>query len=295
MTLADTLKAWARRLRAETFALYLAARDPRTPWFAKALAAVVAAYAFSPIDLVPDFVPVLGYLDDLLLVPAGAALAIRLVPVEVMADCRDRATREFEGGKPVSRAAVAAVVTMWLLVLAVAAGLALTGCTRKAVETPPSFEECVHSIPAADWPTGALRAADVHLEYAEADVPDDFYEADAGLLREMLGPTLHAFDASEPGEILGAAVVVLGWQQTQEGADLYVAIDEKWWPAGEDKTETAQRGSSGPARLRLHHDEKHYELHGIDGPMDGSLYGPGLAAIFPERARERYERFLETR
>ncbi len=85
------LKQRARHLKSETFALYLAARDPRTPWYAKLLVAGIVAYAFSPIDLIPDFVPVLGYLDDLILIPLGIALAIKMVPHSVLAECRARA------------------------------------------------------------------------------------------------------------------------------------------------------------------------------------------------------------
>lgn len=110
----ERLKAAARRLKCETYAIYLAARDPRTPWYARVLAAAVAAYAFSPIDLIPDFIPVLGYVDDLLIVPAGLWLAVRLVPADVLADARARA-QEAEGGKPVSRTAAAIVVAIWLL------------------------------------------------------------------------------------------------------------------------------------------------------------------------------------
>ena len=84
-------KNWARTVRRDTVSLYLAARDERTPWYAKALAAVVVGYAVSPIDLIPDFVPVIGYLDDILLVPLGLWLVRRLIPAEVMEDCRSRA------------------------------------------------------------------------------------------------------------------------------------------------------------------------------------------------------------
>lgn len=114
--LLEALKNRARQLKAETFALYLAARHPDTPWFAKLLAATVAAYAFSPIDLIPDFVPVLGYLDDLVLVPAGIALAVRLVPAPVLAECRARAAEALAGAKPVSRSAAVVVVAIWLVV-----------------------------------------------------------------------------------------------------------------------------------------------------------------------------------
>ncbi len=109
----DTLKRRARALKTDTYALYLACRDPRTPWYAKLLAAVVVAYAFSPLDLIPDFIPVLGYLDDLILVPLGIAVVIKLVPASVMAECRERARAPH--GKPTSRAAAVLVITIWLV------------------------------------------------------------------------------------------------------------------------------------------------------------------------------------
>lgn len=112
------LKQRVRHLKAETFALYLAARDPRTPWYAKLLVAGIVAYAFSPIDLIPDFVPVLGYLDDLILIPMGIALAIKLVPHSVLAECRVRAQETIQNGKPVSRVAGAVVVVIWLVLAA---------------------------------------------------------------------------------------------------------------------------------------------------------------------------------
>lgn len=108
---ADRLKRWAARLKRDVLALWLAARDPRTPLIAKVTAAAVAAYALSPIDLIPDVIPVLGYLDDLLLVPLGILLAVRLIPDDLMADCRARAARIAE--RPVSRAGLIAVVAIW--------------------------------------------------------------------------------------------------------------------------------------------------------------------------------------
>src|SRR5437763_12027806 len=101
------LKIWAERLKREVHAIYLAARDPRTPWYAKALAVAVAGYALSPIDLIPDFVPVLGYLDDLLIVPLGILAVVRLIPPEVMAESRAAAALSSE--RPVSRAAATAI------------------------------------------------------------------------------------------------------------------------------------------------------------------------------------------
>jgi uncharacterized membrane protein YkvA (DUF1232 family) len=114
MALLAELKQRARHLRAETFAPYLAARDPRTPWYAKLLAAGIVAYAFSPIDLIPDFVPILGYLDDLILIPVGIALAIKLVPDAVLAECRAQAQETIQPGKPVSRVAGAMLVVIWV-------------------------------------------------------------------------------------------------------------------------------------------------------------------------------------
>lgn len=112
------LRGRARRLKSETYALYLAYRDPRVPWYAKLIVASVVAYAFSPIDLIPDFIPVLGYLDDLVLIPVGIALALKLIPPDVMAECRERA-RGVEG-RPVSWAAAAVIGAIWLGLAALA-------------------------------------------------------------------------------------------------------------------------------------------------------------------------------
>jgi uncharacterized membrane protein YkvA (DUF1232 family) len=114
----ERLKAWARALKRDVVALWLAARDPRTPLAAKLLAGLVAAYALSPIDLIPDFIPVLGYLDDLLLVPAGIWLAVRLIPAELLAELRAAAeARE----RPRSLAGAAVVAAVWLSLAALAA------------------------------------------------------------------------------------------------------------------------------------------------------------------------------
>jgi uncharacterized membrane protein YkvA (DUF1232 family) len=113
------LKAWARSIKRDSVALWLAARDPRVPWYAKVLAAAVAAYALSPIDLIPDFIPVLGYLDDAILLPLGILAVVRLIPRPVMADLREQAGRIVE--RPVPRAAAVAIVLLWV---AAAAGLA---------------------------------------------------------------------------------------------------------------------------------------------------------------------------
>lgn len=105
-----------RALKAETLALALAAKDPRTPWYAKALAALVVAYAFSPIDLIPDFIPVLGLLDDLLIVPLGVLLCRRLIPAEVLADCRARALEAVD--RPRGRGMAVAIVATWIVLVA---------------------------------------------------------------------------------------------------------------------------------------------------------------------------------
>ena len=116
------IQRWTQRARAlkrDTYALYLAMRDPRTPWYARALAALILAYAFSPIDLIPDFVPVVGYLDDLVLIPLGLALLIRLVPAEVMTDARARASIALSSeGRPRGYAAAAVIVLIWLAIAA---------------------------------------------------------------------------------------------------------------------------------------------------------------------------------
>lgn len=109
------LQAWktrGRQLKRELGAIYLAYRDPRVPWHARLFAGLVVAYAFSPIDLIPDPIPILGYLDDLVLVPIGIALALRMIPAEVMAESRERARQE--EGRPVSWAAAAVIVAIWL-------------------------------------------------------------------------------------------------------------------------------------------------------------------------------------
>ncbi len=115
------LKQRAKALKGETYVLYLAARHPATPWYAKLLVAVIVAYAFSPIDLIPDFVPVLGYLDDLVLIPLGIALAIKLVPQAVLDECHAKVQAARQGGKPSSRVAAVVIVLIWLAIAALGA------------------------------------------------------------------------------------------------------------------------------------------------------------------------------
>ncbi len=109
--LVSRLKSWARAIKVDVVALWLAARDERTPWQAKVVAAAVAAYALSPIDLIPDFIPVLGYLDDLVIVPLGILLAVRLVPADLMAEFRREAAHR---ARPASRGGAIAIVVVWV-------------------------------------------------------------------------------------------------------------------------------------------------------------------------------------
>lgn len=120
----NELQQRARALKRETYALYVAYRDPRTPWYARVVVACVMAYALSPIDLIPDFVPILGYLDDVILLPLGIALALRLIPADVMRESRARA--EHQEQRPTSWVAAAVIVTIWLGM----AGLGLWWFTR---------------------------------------------------------------------------------------------------------------------------------------------------------------------
>ena len=115
------LRRWARELKTKLRTLHLASRHPRTPWYARALAFVVVGYALSPIDLIPDPIPILGYLDDLILLPLGVWLTWRLVPADVWAEC-EAAARE-GGDLPRSRVAAGVVVLLWLVALALAARL----------------------------------------------------------------------------------------------------------------------------------------------------------------------------
>jgi uncharacterized membrane protein YkvA (DUF1232 family) len=106
------LREWALRLKRDVVALWIAARDPRVHWYAKVLAGTVAAYALSPIDLIPDLIPVLGYVDDLLIVPAGIWVVVKLIPPPLMAEFRKEATRRAE--RPTSHAAAAIIGLIWI-------------------------------------------------------------------------------------------------------------------------------------------------------------------------------------
>jgi uncharacterized membrane protein YkvA (DUF1232 family) len=117
---------WTRRalrINAEVLALLLACRDPRTPWYAKALAICVVAYALSPIDLIPDFIPGAGYIDDLILVPLGIVIARRLIPTHVLSESRQRADEVVIRSRPLRRVVIVAVIVFWILLTALAVWL----------------------------------------------------------------------------------------------------------------------------------------------------------------------------
>ncbi len=118
------LKVRARALKAEVYAVYLAARDPRTPWYAKGLLLLVVAYSLSPIDLIPDFVPVLGYLDDLIIVPAGISLALKMIPSAVMEDARQKA-RSASPDRRAGLIGATIIVVVWILAIIVCASLVI--------------------------------------------------------------------------------------------------------------------------------------------------------------------------
>ncbi len=110
-----TWKQRVRQLKKETYAIYIACKDPRVPWYARVLAGFVVAYALSPIDLIPDAIPILGYLDDLVLVPLGIILVLRMIPPGVLAECREKAEAVMAQGKPTSKIAAIVIVAIWVL------------------------------------------------------------------------------------------------------------------------------------------------------------------------------------
>jgi len=114
------IKSWktkSKQLKSEIVALYLAYKHPRTPWYAKVLAAFIIGYALSPIDLIPDFIPVVGYLDDLIIVPAGIALLIKIIPTDILKECRAKAQSDLLNRKPKNWIAAIIVVLIWLLAI----------------------------------------------------------------------------------------------------------------------------------------------------------------------------------
>jgi uncharacterized membrane protein YkvA (DUF1232 family) len=127
------LKERAAALKKELIALSIAVRDRRVPWYAKAGLGLVLAYAFSPIDLIPDFIPVLGFLDDLVIVPAGIALVLKMIPAEVMQEARQQAADPLRQERPGSRLGALLVIAIWLIVLAVVIWLVLRVFLHKQV------------------------------------------------------------------------------------------------------------------------------------------------------------------
>lgn len=114
--LMEKWKQYAKSIKVETYALYLAYKDPRVPLYARIFAACVAGYAFSPIDFIPDPIPILGYLDDLVIIPAGIWLAFKMIPPAVLEECRIQAREIIQQGKPVNRVAAVVIVMIWLLI-----------------------------------------------------------------------------------------------------------------------------------------------------------------------------------
>lgn len=119
----DRARRWAGDIKRDVIVLWLAARDRRVPWYAKLAAGAIAAYALSPIDLIPDFIPILGYLDDLVIVPLGIIAVLRLIPTDVLAELRIEALNRVE--RPASRAGMAAVISVWLIFAALMSWMAL--------------------------------------------------------------------------------------------------------------------------------------------------------------------------
>ena len=126
--MAQLIEKWkqrAKQLKIEIYAIYLAYKDPRVPWCARIFAACVVAYAFSPIDLIPDPIPILGYLDDLILIPLGVVLALKMIPKEVMAECRERSQEIMRQGRPVNRIAAIVIRAIWVLFASIVVGIIL--------------------------------------------------------------------------------------------------------------------------------------------------------------------------
>src|SRR3954451_5857013 len=111
------IKAWAKNLKRQIFILYFAYRDERVPWYAKVFTACVVAYAFSPIDLIPDFIPILGYLDDVIIIPLGIMFALKMIPKSVIADCEVKAEVMMKNGKPKNWIVGSLIVLIWSLII----------------------------------------------------------------------------------------------------------------------------------------------------------------------------------
>ncbi|MFK9093639.1 YkvA family protein [Bacillus salipaludis] len=111
----EEIKAWAKKLKRQIFILYFAYKDNRVPWYAKLFAACVVAYAFSPIDVIPDFIPILGYLDDIIIVPLGIMIALKMIPKDVLSECEMKAEEMMKNGKPKNWIVGSFIILIWIL------------------------------------------------------------------------------------------------------------------------------------------------------------------------------------
>ena len=113
----EKIKAWAKNLKRQIFILYFAYRDDRVPWYVKLFTACIVAYAFSPIDLIPDFIPILGYLDDVIILPLGIMFALKMIPKDVIADCEVKANEMMKNGKPTNWFVASLIIFIWSLII----------------------------------------------------------------------------------------------------------------------------------------------------------------------------------
>jgi uncharacterized membrane protein YkvA (DUF1232 family) len=111
----ERIKTWAKQLKRKVFILYFACKDTRTPWYAKGFAVCVVAYAFSPIDLIPDFIPIFGYLDDVILIPLGVAFALKMIPKSVIQECTLKAEKRMKNGKPKNWLVGSLIILVWII------------------------------------------------------------------------------------------------------------------------------------------------------------------------------------
>jgi uncharacterized membrane protein YkvA (DUF1232 family) len=148
-TMIEQTRQWARIVKRDTHAIYLAARDPRVPWYAKALALGVAGYALSPIDLIPDFVPVLGYLDDVVIVPLGILAVVKLIPPEIMAE--HRALAAAAQARPVSRTAAIVIAIVWAACIALAGWLCYRSASASSSRTSVPDERTIRLATTRPW------------------------------------------------------------------------------------------------------------------------------------------------
>jgi uncharacterized membrane protein YkvA (DUF1232 family) len=171
LPLKDRLRSWAKSITRDVHALWLAARDPRVPWYAKALAGAVAAYALSPIDLIPDFIPVLGYLDDLLIVPLGILLVIKLVPPDIMVEHRAAALAAQD--TPRSANAAVVIVAIWATLCALFVWLAYRPRATRSGRPTPACHACDPPQRTPPTPAQAGRPSGTWRRCAPSRSPQD--------------------------------------------------------------------------------------------------------------------------